>query len=593
MKIFTRTDEETTKATLAIFREELFRDKRTAAKFLTMIPISHLLRFVVTPLLISFVIQALIRNPHDYATPLWLIAASAVCMVLSTILNDKGYTIMFNHEEAVQTRLLERGTNNLMNQSYQFFTEQKVGALAGDLMNFSRSYVAVMDTYFMATNHLLISFLCGLVVIGFLAPLLLVPALAISALLIGLNIKNVRARAPYRNKRKKLTSELTGSLADIMGNQLLVRIFAAEAKESQGVSRDRRVIEEISRKEIKIIEHESMLRQTFLYIFQLFALVLFVWLAANDLVSIAGIVFTFTYLNRSTDAIFGISAIIRQYETAFLDAAPMMQILQMFPAVVDKPGAKPIAVSAGKIELQGVDFSYSDQADDPVFSQLNLTVTPGQRVGLAGHSGGGKTTLTKLLLRFVDIDGGQILIDEQNIADVTQASLRSQIAYVPQDPFLFHRSLRDNVAYGKADASDEEIIAAAKKAHAWEFIKKLPKGLDTVVGERGVKLSGGQRQRIAIARAILKDAPILILDEATSALDSESEKLIQSSLDNLMKGRTSIVIAHRLSTIAKLDRIIVMDDGKIVEDGSHTELLAKDNAYAKLWNHQSGGFIEE
>ena len=204
-----------------------------------------------------------------------------------------------------------------------------------------------------------------------------------------------------------------------------------------------------------------------------------------------------------------------------------------------------------------------------------------------------KTTLTKLLLRFADIESGAITIDGTSIQDATQASLRKAIAYVPQEPLLFHRSLRDNIGYGRPDATEKDIEAAAKKANALEFIKQLPEGFDTLVGERGVKLSGGQRQRIAIARAILKDAPILVLDEATSALDSESEKLIQDALQELMKNRTSIVIAHRLSTIAKLDRIIVLEDGEIKEDGSHDGLIARGGVYAKLWAHQSGGFIEE
>ena len=209
-----------------------------------------------------------------------------------------------------------------------------------------------------------------------------------------------------------------------------------------------------------------------------------------------------------------------------------------------------------------------------------------------GASGSGKTTLTKLLLRFADIDKGTISIDGQAINQVTQASLREHIAYVAQEPLLFHRTIRENIAYARPDATDEQIAHAAKPAGALTFITKLPDGFNTLVGERGIKLSGGQRQRIAIARAILKDAPILILDEATSALDSESERLIQRSLTNLMKNRTSIVVAHRLSTIASLDRIVVMDNGAIIEQGSHTELLAKGGAYAKLWNHQSGGFIQ-
>ena len=224
---------------------------------------------------------------------------------------------------------------------------------------------------------------------------------------------------------------------------------------------------------------------------------------------------------------------------------------------------------------------------------MSLSIAGGERIGLAGLSGGGKTTLTKLLLRFADSNKGTITIDGQDITKVSQHSLRENIAYVPQEPYLFHRSLRENIAYGRQDATDQEIYTAIDQANARDFVDTLPDGLNTVVGERGVKLSGGQRQRIAIARAILKDAPILILDEATSALDSESEKLIQDALETLMSNKTSIVVAHRLSTIARLDRIIVLENGKIIEDGSHGKLLKEQGVYAKLWSHQSGGFIEE
>ena len=271
----------------------------------------------------------------------------------------------------------------------------------------------------------------------------------------------------------------------------------------------------------------------------------------------------------------------------------MARILDEPRLVEDAPGAPELNVTAGDIDFEHLGFAYADAADgDRVFTDLNLHIPAGQRVGLVGRSGSGKTTLTKLLLRLSDVQDGKVLVDGQDISACTQQSLRRQIAYVPQEALLFHRSIRENIAYGRPDATDEEILRAAEQANAREFIDRLPQGLDTMVGERGVKLSGGQRQRVAIARAILADAPILVLDEATSALDSESEALVQDALENLMRGRTAIVVAHRLSTVAALDRIVVLHDGEIVEDGTHAELAAADGEYAALWNRQTGAFLE-
>ncbi|HEY4014360.1 MAG TPA: ABC transporter ATP-binding protein [Polyangiaceae bacterium] len=255
----------------------------------------------------------------------------------------------------------------------------------------------------------------------------------------------------------------------------------------------------------------------------------------------------------------------------------------------DAPGAVELEVRRGEVAFDGVDFSYD--ANKPVFRGLRLIIAPGQRVGLVGHSGAGKTTIATLVMRLYDLQGGSIAIDGQNIAAVTQRSLRRSIGLIPQDTILFHRTLMENIRYGRPEAGDDEVLRAAKGAHAHEFIESLPDGYRTLVGERGVKLSGGQRQRIAIARALLKDAPILILDEATSALDSESEALIQSGMHEAMAGKTVIAIAHRLSTLAHLDRLIVLDRGVIVEDGTHADLLARRGVYARLWARQVGGFL--
>ena len=278
----------------------------------------------------------------------------------------------------------------------------------------------------------------------------------------------------------------------------------------------------------------------------------------------------FEYVGNVTD---GVGVIVRPHE------------------ITDSPGARDLVVTRGEIRFEKVDFAYSGGIE--VFRGLDLTIHPGERVGLVGFSGSGKSTFMNLILRLYDIQGGRILIDGQNVREMTQDSLRRAVSMISQDPMLFHRSLLDNVRYGSLDATDAEVQDAARSAHAHEFIEALPEGYNSLVGERGVRLSGGQRQRIAIARAVLKNAPIFFLDEATSSLDSVTERHIQDSIENLMRGRTAIVIAHRLSTIAHLDRIIVFHAGKVVEDGTHAELLSRNGHYARMWSMQAGGFLPE
>ncbi len=312
----------------------------------------------------------------------------------------------------------------------------------------------------------------------------------------------------------------------------------------------------------------------------------------SETLELGAAIFIVAYFQRIASQIFSLGEIINGYDKILLQASPMTEILMDDNKIIDKPGAKKLVVTHGDIKLNNLSYRYLD-SDELILKDLELHILPGQKVGIVGKSGSGKTTLTRLLLRFDDVSSGTLKIDDQDISSITQESLRSSMAYVPQELLLFHRTLRENIAYGKTDATEKEIRRAARQANALEFIDKLKDGLETVAGERGVKLSGGQRQRIAIARAVLKDSPLLVLDEATSALDSESELLIQKSLETLMKGRTSIVIAHRLSTIAKLDRIVVLENGKIVEDGTHDKLLSQGGVYSKLWKHQSGGFLEQ
>ncbi|MCX6787176.1 MAG: ABC transporter ATP-binding protein, partial [Candidatus Kaiserbacteria bacterium] len=312
----------------------------------------------------------------------------------------------------------------------------------------------------------------------------------------------------------------------------------------------------------------------------------------RGVVTVGDFVLIQVYIIGLMDQIWGIGNNMRQLYDAFADATEMLDILELPQAIQDAPDAKPLRVTEGAISFENVRFEYHDS--QAVLKDFTLAVAPHEKVALIGSSGAGKTTIAKLLLRLYEVSGGTISIDGQNIAHVTQESLREAIAFVSQEPILFHRSLMDNIRYGKHDATDEEVIEAAKQAHCYEFISRYTEGFNTMVGERGVKLSGGERQRVAIARAILKNAPILVLDEATSSLDSESERFIQETLARLMEGKTVIAIAHRLSTVMHMDRLIVMEHGSVVLSGTHEELLAQgSNLYKKLWEIQAGGFIRK
>jgi ATP-binding cassette subfamily B protein len=388
-------------------------------------------------------------------------------------------------------------------------------------------------------------------------------------------------------------SRQTGYLADSITNIMAIKSFSGTRFENKSfekyTDKTRSDLLSIMRANNKQMLFFSIMNRSILVCALILAIVGVAIFDAN--IATVFLIFSFTSNLIGQLWVFCNNA-LRTYSRAFGDAQDMVKILAIESEIKDPEHAEKPRISKGLIEFNDVMFSHEGMPTN-LFENLDLTINAGEKVGIVGHSGSGKTTFTRLLLRFSDIDSGEILIDGQNISHITQDDLHASIAYVPQEPIMFHRSLRDNIRYGNFKASEADIKRAAQNSHAAEFIADLPEGYETLVGERGVKLSGGQRQRIAIARAMIKDAPILLLDEATSALDSESESLIQDALKKLMQGRTTIVIAHRLSTIQKLDRIIVLEEGKIIEEGSHKDLLEKDGVYAKLWNHQSGGFIEE
>jgi ATP-binding cassette subfamily B protein len=580
----------TNKHTIKLYWEQVRRYKTSFFLMLICIPAGALLIDTLLPYFFSQAIGGLIDKDAP-AIQASLLAAAAVGLG-GVITNLIGFQALTKHEAKVRTQLSNATFERLISKDLQFFVNEKVGALTSRFIDFVRSEVALQDLLVIRTLGFILSVGTGLTI---LATQSLIIAGVILLLIVALVIQvkwSIKKRAPWRHERKTLAGEVNGSVADAVTNNLVVKTFAGERTEIETVTTKNTRFEELFIKDISFIMFEGSARVGLMAITQIIAISISAYLVFHGQMDVAAAIFALTYLQRLASQIFTLGDMLNGYDQALLEAAPMSDILMKETVVNDKPGATQLQVKKTPIELRDVSYKYSD-AGDNVLSNISLTIPAGQKVGLVGHSGAGKTTITHLLLRFADVTDGGIFIGNQDIRDVTQESLRQAIAYVPQEPMLFHRSLRDNIAYGKPDATDAEIRKAAKQANALDFIDQLPEGLETMVGERGVKLSGGQRQRIAIARAILKDAPILILDEATSALDSESEKLIQDALEKLMKNRTSIVIAHRLSTIAKLDRIIVLGSGNIIEDGTHAELLNHTGTYAKLWSHQSGGFIEE
>jgi len=557
---------------------------------LLCIPVGSLLIDTFLPYFFSQAIGGLTGSDAAAVTTSLMLAAAVG--LTGVAINMVGFQAMTRHEAQVRAQLSNSTFQRLINKDMRFFVNEKVGALTSRFIDFVRSETTLQDLFIIRTLGFVLSVSIGL---GILATQSWILAIVVLALIIGLVIQvrwSIKKRAPWRHERKQLMSEINGTIADAITNNLVVKTFAGEQMEIKALARKNDRFQTLFIKDIGFVALEGSTRVAVMVTTQIIAISIAAYLVFHGSMALATAIFALTYLQRIATQIFTIGEMLNGYDQALLEAGPMSDILTQPTVVNDKPDAKTMRNVTPTIQLQAVSYRYNDASDD-VLKNVDLAIRAGEKIGLVGHSGAGKTTITHLLLRFGDVTNGAVLIDGTDIRDVTQQSLRETIAYVPQEPMLFHRSLRENIAYGKPGASDAEIRLAAKRANALEFIEKMPDGLDTMVGERGVKLSGGQRQRIAIARAILKDAPILLLDEATSALDSESEKLIQSALAKLMKGRTSIVVAHRLSTIQKMDRIVVLDKGNIAEQGTHAELLAKNGIYARLWSHQSGGFIEE
>ena len=570
-----------------------YKHRRNLAIFFAILTVA--MNLFAGPLIIAQLLSIIQHNQLHDTKSLWtLIALYGVSELWTSVIGNRLITyIVWTFETAMQRDLYARCFSKLTNQTLFFHSNKFGGSLVSQTNKLVGAVESFWDTIIWSILPLIISLVGSIIILSTLlwqyALFLLIFSIVFSLVV----YYGSKPMAKLTKKEAKASNKLNGQLADVISNILAVKSSGAEATEqkffTKTVNSWRNSSLDIMRGFLKISTVYSSISMTIKVSAAAFA----VYAAQNNLISVAAVYLIITYTSSVTRELWSMNGIMRNYNRIIGNANDMVEILQTPTTLINKSSSK-LEVTSGEISMDKITFTHDEGQGDTLFHDFSLEIKPGEKIGLVGASGSGKTTLTKLLLRFADIDSGKITIDGQDISEVTQASLRAKIAYVPQEPLLFHRSVRENIAYGRPDATDTEIEEAAKKAGAYDFIVGLKDGFDTMVGERGIKLSGGQRQRVAIARAILKDAPILVLDEATSALDSESEALIQKSLETLMENRTSIVIAHRLSTIAKLDRIIVLKDGKIVEDGSHDELINKKRGvYAKLWARQSGGFIEE
>jgi ATP-binding cassette subfamily B multidrug efflux pump len=488
----------------------------------------------------------------------------------------------------------------LLRQSVSFYQNEFAGRIATKVMQTSLAVREAVMKLLDVLMYIVVYFGAMVFLVAEADWRLMLPLLVWVIIYAAIQMYFVPKLKKIASSQADARSEMTGRIVDSYTNISTIKLFSYTQREEQYAKQSMDVFLQPVYKQMRLVTSLNFAINSlnYLLVFSVAALSLYLWsLSAISAGAIAVAVSLSLRLNGMAQWImWEISSLFENIGTA----TDGMKTLSTPIKVDDKPDAKTLNVSKGDIAFSNVHFNYGKAANEtnrgPVMNGLNLHIKPGEKIGLVGRSGAGKSTLVNLLLRFYDTDSGTIKIDGQNITDVSQESLRRYIAMVTQDTSLLHRSVKDNILYGRPDASEAEMLSAAKQAKALEFISDLEdnkgnKGFDAQVGERGVTLSGGQRQRIAIARVLLKNAPILILDEATSALDSEVEAAIQASLDDLMTGKTVIAIAHRLSTIAQMDRLIVLDEGRVVEQGSHEALIAQNGIYAGLWAHQTGGFI--
>lgn len=580
-----------TKVTFKIYIKHLLEYKLMLFVIFSSVVISSLLN-MVTPLLYKKFFDILTASQLGVSTSdllrvvIWIFVINIISVFTwRTAVFASIY--MYSH---VMTNLSNYCFSYLHKHSTTFFNNHFVGSLVKRVNRFTRSFEGILDAVTWELIPLLVSVVVATIVLFSRSTILGTAVLVWSATLVFINYLFSIYKLKYDVQRSLMDSKVTGVLADTITNHSNVSLLV-------GYERERKLFAKVT-EELRRLRAFTWLLGDVSHGIQAILMVVLefgIFYVAIDLykkgiLTVGDFVLIQAYLLTLFNKIWNLGKVIRDFYERLADADEMAEILDMPHDIVDVRRAKPLNVKKGKVEFCSVDFSYHKTRK--VLNNFNLKILPGERVALVGRSGAGKSTVVKLLLRVYNIGRGRIEIDGQRTSHVTLDSLHESVGYVPQDSMLFHRTLMENIRYGRPKATDKEVIKASKLAHCHEFISEFPYGYDTYVGERGVKLSGGERQRVTIARAILRGSPVLVLDEATSSLDSESEGLIQDALNILMKGKTVMVIAHRLSTIMKMDRIVVMEEGNIVEQGTHKDLINKKNGiYRKLWEMQAGGFL--
>jgi ATP-binding cassette, subfamily B, bacterial len=573
------------------YRRELTRLWRMALPAMLGPALGNIGIYYIAPLLVAQLVTRITENAHlALGSAMPYVFGFTGILLFSEVVWRIGMHFLNRLDALGIEHLYVVGLDELFAKDSAFFHDNFAGSLTKRVLSFASRFEQTADTLVFEVVGNFVPLAFGSVVLWHYDPWLVIVLLGMITVTALAVVPIIRRRQAIVDLREAAIARVAGHVADTLTNIDTVRAFAAEHREA---AEHRSRVAQARRLSMRSWDYNNLRVDTLIapmsVLTNSLGLLLAVTLATRGQ-GVAAIVVVFSYYSNATRIMFEFSRIYRNLESGMTEAAQFTALMRTPPIVLDPVAPQPLPSRPGEIHFERVTFGYG--SGEPLFRELDLAVPSGARIGLVGRSGGGKSTLTRLLLRMTDIDAGRILIGGRDIRDLRQADLRSQIAYVPQDPAMFHRSLRENIAFARPSATEAEIRRAAEAAHVAEFVSDLPDGYDTMVGERGVKLSGGQRQRVALARAILRDAPILLL-EATSALDSESEILVQEALWRLMEGRTALVVAHRLSTVAGMDQLIVLDRGRIIEQGTHRELLTAKGAYAKLWQHQSGGFLTD